>query len=340
MLSIKYYFSILGLLHCLLTLLLCKDTDSLVLQEFGVKWSKLCLSYRFASIFTSSFKDWGHGGWQKQTTTMHASAVLRHRGYFLENKMSSKNHICGNTRLLENVTFKLTVHLQQPLKFPNANEACSQLSLFRLVVTLRWHVTPHYFAKFLNVWIIFHNSRALHVFVEIYKVWQPWLARCKHWVFKHWWQSFPKVASIVPNRICPLFSSPTPLCVYEWCDCECKYLCHHWDQKTIFWMGVLLIWGLGISGFCHFVTYSKLVCELPTTFSYSCAMNIGGCYWFHGSRHFVKLVKKTSPKPLDLFWEDVPKFSALSWSWILKYMWTVTAASLYGCHYSPWLQRS
>lgn len=170
MLSIKYYFSILGLLHCLLTLLPCKDADSLVLQEFGGKWSKLCLSCGFASISTSSFKDWGHGGWQKQTTAMHASAVLRHRSSFLENKMSSKTHICGNTRLPENATFKLTVHLQQPLKFPIANEACSQLSLSRLVVTLRWHATPHYFAKCLNVWIIFHNSRALHVFVEIYSL--------------------------------------------------------------------------------------------------------------------------------------------------------------------------
>lgn len=43
---------------------------------------------------------------------MHALAVLRHRGSFLENKMSSKNRICGNTRLLENVTFTLTVHFK------------------------------------------------------------------------------------------------------------------------------------------------------------------------------------------------------------------------------------
>lgn len=26
------------------------------------------------------------------------------------------------------------------------------------------HVTPRYFAKFLNVWITFHDGRALHVF--------------------------------------------------------------------------------------------------------------------------------------------------------------------------------
>lgn len=102
----------MGLLHFLLTLSPCKDSGSRVLQEFSVKWSKLCLSYRSASISSSSFKDWGHGDWQKQTTAMHALAVLRHRSSFLENKMSSKNRICGNTRLLENVTFTLTVHFK------------------------------------------------------------------------------------------------------------------------------------------------------------------------------------------------------------------------------------